>query len=211
LDAALPLRDFTLDVSLAVAPGERVALMGRSGAGKTSVLRIAAGLLGPRSGRVSLGRETWLDTGAGIDVPPERRRCGLLFQEYALFPCMSTWRNVAYPLRGRRGERRRQAIELLERFGIGNLSEAMPAELSGGERQRVALARALASEPQALLLDEPLAALDSATRAGAGRELDALLAAMEIPVVIVTHSYVEASRLADRIAVIEDGRLRAPG
>ena len=211
LEASLPLRDFTLEVSLAVAPGERLALMGRSGAGKTSILRIAAGLMGPRSGRVSLGRETWLDTGAGIDLPPERRRCGLLFQEYALFAAMSAWRNVAYALRGRRGDQRRRAVGLLERFGIGHLGEAMPADLSGGERQRVALARALAAEPRALLLDEPLAALDPATREGAGRELDALLAAMEIPVVIVTHSAAEASRLADRTAVIEQGRLTATG
>jgi ABC-type sulfate/molybdate transport systems ATPase subunit len=210
MEAALPLRDFTLEVSLEIAPGERLALMGRSGAGKTSVLRIAAGLLGPRSGRVSLGGETWLDTAAGVDVPPERRRCGLLFQEYALFPCMSAWRNVAYGLRGPRGERRGRALELLERFGVGHLAEAAPAGLSGGERQRVALARALAAEPRALLLDEPLAALDRDTRSRAGRELDALLTAMGIPIAIVTHSPQEAARLADRTAVIERGRLAAP-
>ncbi|HET9163417.1 MAG TPA: ATP-binding cassette domain-containing protein [Solirubrobacterales bacterium] len=211
LEAALPLRDCTLEVSLEIAPGERLALMGRSGAGKTSLLRIAAGLLDPRSGRVSLGGETWLDTAAGIDLPPERRRCGLLFQEYALFPCMNAWRNVAYSLRRPRGERRRRALELLGRFGVGHVAEAAPAALSGGERQRVALARALAAEPRALLLDEPLAALDPATRSSARRELDALLAAMEIPVAIVTHSPEDAARLADRTAVIERGRVAAPG
>jgi ABC-type sulfate/molybdate transport systems ATPase subunit len=210
LEAVLPLRDFTLEASLAVAPGERLALMGSSGAGKTSLLRIAAGLLAPRSGRVALGREPWLDTGAGIDLPPERRRCGLLFQEYALFPSMSAWRNVAYGLRGRRGERRHRALELLDRFGVGHLAAALPVELSGGERQRVALARALAAEPRALLLDEPLAALDPATRTRAADELDAVLAAMEIPVVIVTHSPEEAARLADRTVAIERGRVRAP-
>jgi molybdate transport system ATP-binding protein len=208
LEAALPLRDFTLEVSLAIAPGERLALMGRSGAGKTSLLRIAAGLLDPRSGRVNLGGETWLDTTAGIDVPPERRRCGLLFQDYALFPCMNAWRNVAYPLRGPRDERRRRALELLGRFGVGHLAEAPPAGLSGGERQRVALARALAAEPRALLLDEPLAALDPSSRGAARRELDALLAAMEIPVALVTHSAEDAARLAHRTAVIERGRIR---
>jgi molybdate transport system ATP-binding protein len=210
LEAVLPLRDFTLEAALAVAPGERVALMGSSGAGKTSLLRIAAGLLAPRSGRVALDGETWLDTGAGIDLPAERRRCGLLFQDYALFPCMKVWRNVAYGLRGGRGERRRRALELLDRFGAGHLAAALPAELSGGERQRVALARALAAEPRALLLDEPLAALDPATRARAAGELDALLAAMAIPVVIVTHSAPEAARLADRTLAIERGRIRAP-
>jgi molybdate transport system ATP-binding protein len=211
LEAALPLRDFTLEVSLAIAAGERLALIGRSGAGKTSVLRIAAGLLGPRRGRVSLGGETWLDTAARVDVPPERRRCGLLFQEYALFPRMCAWRNVAYALRGPRGERRGRALEMLERFGVGHLAEAAPASLSGGERQRIALARALAAEPRALLLDEPLAALDPATRESARRELDTVLARMEIPVAIVTHSPEEAARLADRTAVIEQGRLAAPG
>jgi ABC-type sulfate/molybdate transport systems ATPase subunit len=207
LEAALPLRDFTLEASLEIAPGERLALMGRSGAGKTSLLRIAAGLLDPRSGRVSLGGETWLDTASGIDVPAERRRCGLLFQDYGLFPCMNAWRNVAYSLRGPRAERRQRALELLERFGVGHLAEAPPTGLSGGERQRVALARTLAAEPRALLLDEPLAALDPATRSSARRELDALLAAMEVPVAIVTHSAEEAARLADRTAVIERGRL----
>jgi molybdate transport system ATP-binding protein len=211
LEAALPLRELTLEVSLAIAPGERLALLGRSGAGKTSVLRIVAGLLSPRSGRISLGEETWLDTAAGIDLPAERRRCGLLFQDYALFPCMSGWRNVAYALPARHGERRGRALELLERFGIGQrLAAALPADLSGGERQRVALARTLAAEPRVLLLDEPLSALDPATRARARRELDALLSALEIPVAIVTHSPEEAKQLADRIAVIERGRIAVP-
>jgi molybdate transport system ATP-binding protein len=211
LEAALPLREFTLEVSLAVAPGERLALLGRSGAGKTSVLRVIAGLLSPPSGRVSLGEETWLDTAAGVDIPPERRRCGLLFQDYALFPCMKAWRNVAYALPAPAGERRRRALKLLERFGIGRrLADALPAELSGGERQRVALARTLAAEPRVLLLDEPLSALDPATRASARRELDALLNALEIPVAIVTHSPEEAEQLADRTAVIERGRIAVP-
>jgi molybdate transport system ATP-binding protein len=211
LEAELPLREFTLEVSLAIAPGERLAVVGRSGAGKSSVLRIAAGLLSPPSGRVSLGEETWLDTAAGFDLPAERRRCGLLFQDYALFPCMKAWRNVAYALPAPAGERRRRALELLERFGIGSrLAEAMPADLSGGERQRVALARTLAAEPRVLLLDEPLSALDPATRSRARRELDTLLAALEIPVAIVTHSPEEAERLADRTAVIERGRIAVP-
>jgi molybdate transport system ATP-binding protein len=211
LEVELPLREFTLEVSLAIAPGERLALLGRSGAGKTSLLRITAGLLAPRSGRVSLGEEVWLDTAAGIDLPPERRRCGLLFQDYALFPRMGAWRNVAYALPAPAGERRGRALELLERFGIGQgLAETLPADLSGGERQRVALARALAAEPRALLLDEPLSALDPATRATARRELDAVLARLEIPVAIVTHSPEEAEQLADRIAVIERGRVAVP-
>jgi molybdate transport system ATP-binding protein len=211
LEAELPLREFTLEVSLAIAPGERLALIGRSGAGKTSVLRIIAGLLSPRSGRVSLGEEPWLDTAAGLDLPPERRRCGLLFQDYALFPCMKAWRNVAYALPAPAGERQQRALELLDRFGIGrSLAGALPADLSGGERQRVALARALAAEPRVLLLDEPLSALDPATRARARHELDALLAVLDIPVAIVTHSPEEAEQLADRTAVLERGRIAVP-
>jgi ABC-type sulfate/molybdate transport systems ATPase subunit len=209
LEAALPLREFALEVSLAIAPGERLGLLGHSGAGKTSVLRIVAGLLSPRRGRVSLGEQVWLDTAAGIDLPPERRRCGLLFQDYALFPRMSAWRNVAYALPAPASERRERALELLERFGLSErLAGALPADLSGGERQRVALARALAAEPRALLLDEPLSALDPGTRARARRELDALLTALEIPVAIVTHSPEEAEQLADRIVVIERGQLQ---
>ena len=114
---------------------------GRSvGAGKTSALRIAAGLLRPNAGVVQAGEETWLDTERGIDVPAEERRCGYVFQEYALFPHLSAWQNVAYGLAGRpRGERRHRALELLERFGLADKAERRPHRLSGGERQRVAV------------------------------------------------------------------------
>lgn len=206
-----PLREFDLDLELAVAPGERLALAGPSGAGKTTLLRAVAGLLRPQAGRVARGEETWLDTAAGVEVPAERRRCGVVFQDYALFPRLSAWRNVAFGMPGPRGERRRRAERLLERFGIGSLAEALPSSLSGGERQRVALARALAIEPRALLLDEPLAALDPALRRGALRELHALLEETAIPVLLVTHSYDEAALLADRIAVIDRGRIVQSG
>src|SRR5436189_1375679 len=143
-----------LEVELAVAPGECLALAGPSGAGKTSVLRVAAGLLRPAQGRVRANGETWLDTAKGIDVPAERRRCGYVFQDYALFPHLSAWQNVAYPLHHlRRGERRARAVELLERLDLGERAETRPGQLSGGERQRVALARALARRPDVLLLD----------------------------------------------------------
>ena len=179
-----------LDVALEVAAGRCLALAGPSGAGKTSILRVVAGLLRPARGLVQAAGETWLDTGRGVDRPPETRRCGYLFQEYALFPHLSAWQNVAYPL-GRlpRGERRRRALDLLERFGMGALAEARPRTLSGGERQRVALARALAREPGVLLLDEPLAALDARTRASAARELGAVLREVEVPALLVTHDF----------------------
>ncbi|MCW2978569.1 MAG: molybdate transporter, ATPase subunit, partial [Solirubrobacterales bacterium] len=137
-----PLRDFDLDLDLraeAVAP---VALVGRSGSGKTSMLRAIAGLLSPVAGRVELGDAVWLDTERGVDLAPERRGCGFLFQDYALFPRMSAWRNVAYGIGGSRRERRARALELLERFGVAALGDAAPGAMSGGERQRVALARA---------------------------------------------------------------------
>ncbi|MGN6189152.1 MAG: ATP-binding cassette domain-containing protein, partial [Conexibacter sp.] len=142
-----------LDLALDVAEGTCLALAGPSGAGKTSVLRAAAGLLRPARGRVACGGDVWLDTAAGVDLPPERRGCGYVFQEYALFGHLSAWRNVAYglPRAVRRGARRAEAHALLERFGIGALADARPATLSGGERQRVALARALAAKPRALL------------------------------------------------------------
>ena len=208
IEALAPLREFDLDLSLQVARGERLALVGPSGAGKTTVLRIFAGLMSPAAGRVSLGSEVWFDAASGRDVPPEERRCGYLFQDYALFPQMRAWRNVAFGMRtGQRADRRGRATALLERFGAAALADSLPGELSGGERQRVALARALASEPEALLLDEPLSALDPATRSRSLRELEAMLAELAVPIVIVTHAFEEAALIGDRIAVIDRGRI----
>jgi molybdate transport system ATP-binding protein len=201
-----------LDVSLDVAAGECLALAGPSGAGKTSILRVVAGLLRPERGVVRCGDETWLDTGTGRDLAPDLRRCGYLFQDHALFPHLSAWRNVAYPLRELpRGERRQRALDLLERFGMERLADARPATLSGGERQRVALARALARRPDVLLLDEPLAALDSRTRASAARELGAVLRATGVPALLVTHDFSEAALLGDRVGVIDAGRIVQEG
>jgi molybdenum ABC transporter ATP-binding protein len=201
-----------LDVRLAVEHGECLALAGPSGAGKTSVLRVAAGLLRPERGRVEANGETWLDTEAGIDVPAERRRCGYVFQHYALFPHLSAWQNVAYPLRGlSRAERRARALELLERFGLADHADARPHTLSGGERQRVALARALARGPEVLLLDEPLSALDARTRAAAARELGAVLRESAAPAVLVTHDFAEAAQFGDRVGIIDNGRVVQEG
>lgn len=209
--ATLPLRGFELDVELGAASGERLAIVGPSGAGKTTLLRLVAGLARPAAGRIVLGSQVWLDTASSVDLPPEERRCGYVFQDYALFPRMSAWRNVAYGMEGPRRERRQRAHALLERFGVAALAEARPATLSGGERQRVALARALASRPRALLLDEPLAALDPATRREALRELHALLGELDIPVLLVTHSFDEAALLAGRLAVLAHGRVVQTG
>ena len=212
VEARTRLGALTLDVWLDVPAGSCLALAGPSGAGKTSVLRIVAGLARPERGRVRCGDRDWLDTERGIDVPPEQRRCGYVFQEYALFPHLRAWQNVAYPLRGvARAERRRRAVALLERFGVGELADARPATLSGGERQRVAVARALALEPAVLLLDEPLSALDTRTRAAAGRELAAVLRDSGVPALLVTHDFAEAAQLGDRVGVMDRGRVVQQG
>jgi molybdate transport system ATP-binding protein len=156
---------------------------------------------------VGCGETVWSDAGTGVFVAPEERRCGYLFQDYALFPHLSAWRNVAYALSGPRAERSEKAHALLARFGVAARAEAKPRTLSGGERQRVALARALAVEPSVLLLDEPLSALDASTRGSAARELAATIKASGVPTLLVTHDYEEAATLADEIGVIDDGRI----
>jgi molybdate transport system ATP-binding protein len=212
VEAATRLGAFALDVALEVPAGTCLALAGPSGAGKTSVLRVVSGLVRPDRGVVRCGEELWLDTARGIDVAPERRRCGYVFQEYALFAHMRAWQNVAYPLRELdRAARRARAHELLERFGIGHLADRRPHGLSGGERQRVAVARALARSPAALLLDEPLSALDPRLRAHAGRELGAVLAEAGVPALLVTHDFTEAALLGDRVGVIDGGRVIQEG
>jgi molybdate transport system ATP-binding protein len=200
LDISHSLRAFRLAVDLAIGR-ETLALVGPSGAGKTTVLRIVAGLLRPEIGRVALGEEVWLDTAQGIDVAPERRRVGLVFQEYALFPHMSVRANVGFATRSDRVD------ELLERLRISHLADARPATLSGGERQRVALARALARDPAVLLLDEPLAALDAHTRATVRAELRDVIRAAGLPTVLVTHDFEDAATLADRVGVIVEGNI----
>jgi molybdate transport system ATP-binding protein len=205
VEAATVLGDFALDVALAVDPGRCLALAGPSGAGKSTVLRVVAGLVRPDTGRVACGEDVWLDRAAGIDVAPERRGCGYLFQDYALFGHLTVWQNVGYALP--RAGRRAAVGPLLERFGLSALAEARPATLSGGEQQRVALARALARAPRVLLLDEPLSALDARTRASATRELAMVLRDADVPCLFVTHDFTEAAVLGDEVAVIDGGRV----
>jgi molybdate transport system ATP-binding protein len=194
-----------LSLALEVGAGECVALAGPSGAGKTTVLQTVAGLFRPERGLVSCGSEVWLDTAGDVFLAPERRRCGYVFQDYALFPHLSAWRNVAYGIYG--GDRRKRAYAYLERFQLTARAEARPAELSGGERQRVALARALARDPAVLLLDEPLSALDPRTRAAATRELLAVLHELRIPSLLVTHDFAEAAQFGDRVGVLDEGAM----
>jgi ABC-type sulfate/molybdate transport systems ATPase subunit len=196
----LARRHFDVDVELLVEAGETLALIGPSGAGKTSILRVIAGLLRPAAGKITLGEEIWLDTQQRRMVKAERRRVGFLPQDYGLLPHLTVERNVAF------GARRRRP-ELLERLGISHLAKARPAALSGGERQRVALARALARDPRVLLLDEPFAALDAITRTEVRDELARLLCVLDLPTLVVTHAFDDAAALADRIGVIQAGRL----
>jgi molybdenum ABC transporter ATP-binding protein len=203
LDIGLPLRSFRLELALALGR-ETFALVGPSGAGKTTVLRAVAGLARPERGRIALDGELLFDSAARIDLPPETRRVGFVFQDYALFPHMTVHQNVAYGARARVGE-------LLERFRIAHLAGARPGEISGGERQRVGLARALARDPGVLLLDEPLSALDPHTRAALRLELKDLVDELDLPVLLVTHDFHDAAVLADRVAAIADGRVRQVG
>jgi ABC-type sulfate/molybdate transport systems ATPase subunit len=198
-DFTLPLRSFELELALEFAG--TVALVGPSGAGKTSVLRAIAGLVRPPRGRITLGQEVWLDSTRRIFRRPDERRVGLVFQEYALFPHLTVRQNVAYA-----GKER--ADEYLERFRISHLAGAWPDALSGGERQRVALARSLARGPGVILLDEPLSALDAHTKGTVRAELQELLRELELPTILVTHDFEDAAALAGQVGVIVDGRLR---
>jgi ABC-type sulfate/molybdate transport systems ATPase subunit len=200
LDLAVPTRSFDVELRLDVGR-ETVALVGPSGAGKTTVLRAVAGLTTPSHGSITCGNDVWFD--ARTNRRPEERSVGYVFQEYALFPHLSVRKNVAFAGDGADG--------LLERLRIEHLADAKPNALSGGERQRVALARALARRPRVLLLDEPMAALDPHTRAGIRAELHDLLRELGLPTLVVTHDFEDAAALADRIGVIAAGRLRQMG
>lgn len=203
LDISISLRALRVELALDVGR-ETVALVGPSGAGKTTVLRAIAGLVPPQRGRIAFGEAVWLDTSRRIDLPPEERSVGYVFQDYALFPHLSVRKNVAYG-----GVER--VDELLERLGIQRLAKAKPSDISGGERQRVALARALARDPAVLLLDEPLAALDAHTKNAVRAELHAILAELRLPALLVTHDFEDAAALADRVAVVLDGNLLQSG
>jgi molybdate transport system ATP-binding protein len=204
LQAARPI---PLDLRLDIAPGELVALVGPSGAGKSTVLRCIAGLHRAEAGRIAARGEAWFDSDARRDIPPHRRRVGLVFQDYALFPHMSAAANVAAAMGHLPPERRAARVrELFALVHLSGLEDRRPAELSGGQQQRVAVARALARDPAVLLLDEPFSAVDRATRRRLQAELAGLRRGLSIPILLVTHDLEEAVALADRIAVLHRGR-----
>ena len=216
LEAAvgLALGRLNLEVELEVGTGELVVLLGPNGAGKTTLLRALAGLLALDRGRVVLDGAVLEDTRTHTWVPTERRPIGFVFQDYLLFPHLSALENVAFGLRARglgRVEARRRAGAWLDRVGLAAHAGARPRALSGGQAQRVALARAMVSEPRLLLLDEPLAALDAATRTEVRRDLRRHLASFAGTRLLVTHDPLEAMALADRLVVLEGGRVTQTG
>ena len=216
LDATvrLTLGALALDMELAIGEGEVVALLGPNGAGKTTLLRAIAGLVPLTSGQVKLDRTVLEDASTGDYVPTEQRSIGVVFQDYLLFPHLTVLDNVAFGLRSR-GTAARQAsaaaAQWLDRVGLSSYARERPDALSGGQRQRVALARALAPEPRLLLLDEPLAALDVTTRAEVRRDLKRHLASFPGLRLVVTHDPLEAAALADRLVVMEGGKLVQTG
>ena len=196
-----------LAAAIDCAGGELLALVGPSGSGKSTILRCLAGLHRPTEGLVRCGDETWFDARRGIDVSPQRRRIGLVFQHYALFPHLTALANVMLALHHLpAGERPAKARQWLALSNLQGLEQRRPGELSGGQQQRVAIARALARDPQVLLLDEPFSAVDQVTRRKLLRQLIQLRRSLPIPIVLVTHDLEEASLLADRMTVLHHGR-----
>lgn len=201
---------FTLNVDLALPQGSVVALVGPNGAGKSTLVRVLAGLLPLCDGRLTLNGRVLDDPGSRIFVPPEQRPVGVAFQDYLLFPHLSALDNVGFGLRCRglsRREARGQAQQWLTRLGLEHLTAARPRQLSGGQAQRVALARALAINPDLLLLDEPLSALDVGTRAEIRHHLRSVLGGFAGVSLIVTHDPIEAMTLAEKLIILEQGRV----
>lgn len=207
------IRDRDIDLEVTVGAGEVLAVLGPNGAGKSTALHVIAGLLHPDTGSVVLDGRTLTDTERGIAVPPHQRRVGLLLQKPLLFPHLDVLENVAFAPRLRRSgpagrrQARVAARKWLDQVDAGDLAQRTPEQLSGGQAQRVAIARALAGEPAALLLDEPMAGLDVAVAASTRTVLRRVLATGQRPAVLVTHDILDVLTLADRVLVIEDGRV----
>ncbi|TXR51186.1 molybdenum ABC transporter ATP-binding protein [Phyllobacterium endophyticum] len=210
-EANLTLGKFALDVTFTSGRGV-TALFGRSGSGKTSIIRVIAGLARPEKGMLVFDGDTLVDTNRGIFVPKHMRRFGYIFQEGRLFPHLTVQQNLNYGRWfNRKPKESDELAKIVELLGIGPLLERRPGKLSGGEKQRVAIGRALLSSPRLLLMDEPLAALDEARKAEVLPYLEVLRDEMKLPIIYVSHSVSEVARLADRVIVIDDGRVAMAG
>lgn len=204
-------KSFELDCELTALQGFTV-LFGHSGAGKTSVLDCIAGVKTPDSGMIAVNGNYVFHSSQGKNVPPAKRRLAYVFQNLALFPHLTVAENIAYGLHDEPAQAQKQRCkEMLAQFGIGHLSSRLPRDLSGGERQRVALARSLVTDPQTLLLDEPLAALDRPTRMKILDDLRTWNKAHEVPTLYVTHSVREALALGERVILMNSGRIVSSG
>lgn len=191
---------------------EFVVLFGRSGSGKTTVLQCIAGLAKPDSGSITVNENAYYDCHERVDMPPQERRVGYVFQEYALFPHMDVGRNIAYGLKGWDTDAKdRRVQKMLQLMQIEGLKSAYPSQLSGGQKQRVALARALAPEPNILLLDEPFSALDPVVRMQLRIDMKAIQRALGIPILFITHNPVEAFTMADKMVVLHEGKVQQAG
>ncbi|HSQ93396.1 MAG TPA: ATP-binding cassette domain-containing protein [Methanoregula sp.] len=204
------LRDYTLEADLFMGECGTLVLLGENGAGKSTVLNLVAGLMTPDSGHIRIAGETFVDTVSRTCLPAESRATGYLFQDYALFPHMTVYENIAYGLRARHlpgAAIDARVRELAGKLSLPAVLQESVGSISGGQRQRVALARALAARPTILLLDEPFAAFDIRTRTQVRQELKAVLAGAGIPAIIVTHDIRDAIALGDRICLMEEGRI----
>jgi molybdate transport system ATP-binding protein len=213
-DIEVTIGSFEQRLHLEVADGEVVAVLGPNGSGKTTLLRALAGLRPLSGGRIVLDGEVLDDPAAKVLVPPDRRPCGMVFQDYLLFPHLTALANVAFGPRSRgssKAEATKRASDWLGRVGLADKADAKPRQLSGGEAQRVALARALAPNPRLLLLDEPMAALDAGIRGSVRHQLRHALRAFQGSCVMVTHDPLDAAAIADRLVIIEAGQLVQEG
>lgn len=198
--------DVDMHAVVSIKKGGFCSLFGKSGAGKTTILRVLAGLTKPEKGRIVIGDSVWFDSDRKINLPVNKRKCGFVFQDYALFPNMTVRQNVEYA-----SSDKKNVMTLIDMVGMSELMDRKPANLSGGQRQRVALARALAAEPEILLLDEPFAALDADMRNTLQNELKTIHNELGITTILVSHDKGEVFKLADKAYLIDDGVITKTG
>jgi molybdate transport system ATP-binding protein len=210
IDVYKRLRDFDLNLKLKVADGETLMLVGENGCGKTTLLNIIAGLTSPESGEIVISGHILFDSASSINIAPESRNIGYVFQNYALFPHLSVYENVAFGLRTRKLSRYKieECVrDQLKTAGLWDLRDIKAAKISGGEKQRVALSRALITQPSMLLLDEPLAALDLRSHAAMRKRLKSILNDYNVPGIIVTHDIRDIIGMGDKLCLLENGKI----